>query len=67
MKKTGTGRHGPHPKYTDQIREFLNDWATDNPSFTSEAAKEIVEATLDDVKDVITTTSWKINDLNLGL
>lgn len=67
VKKTGAGRHGPHPKYTDQIRKFLNDWATDNPGFSPSDAKEILEATVDDVKDIINSTSGKINDLNLNL
>ena len=67
VKKTGTGRHGPHPKYTDQIKKFLNDWAVDNTGFSASDAKKILEATIDDVKDIINSTSGKISDLNLNL
>ena len=67
VKKTGAGRHGPHPKYTEQINQALERFKAQTPNYTSQQAKEFLEIITDDIKNTIQTTSGKINDLNLGL
>ncbi|REE01790.1 hypothetical protein [Marinoscillum furvescens] len=69
VKKTGTGRHGPHPKYTDQLRGHLDWWARQpgNANFTPDDAKTYLDALANNLKTKINTSSLKINDLALGL
>lgn len=67
VKSTKAGRHGPHPKYTEQIRDYLVKWANDNQGFTAQMAKEELEDIVNQVKNKINTTSEKINLLDLGL
>lgn len=67
VKATGQGRHGPHPNYTDQIRTKLNEWAAITPNYTPQQAKDFLDIISVDVKNTITTSSGKINELNLGL
>jgi len=65
-KSTGLGRHGPHPNYTTQIRQALDDWAEITPNYTPQQAKEFLEIITADIKNTINTTTVKINELNLG-
>ncbi len=67
VKATGKGRHGPHPKYTQQISQALERFRTQTPNYTNQQAKEFLEIITDDIKNTIQTTSGKINDLSLGL
>jgi hypothetical protein len=69
VKATGVGRHGPHPNYTNQIRNFLNKWKDSpaNVNWTPNDAKNLLDGLVDDLKETINTTTTKINDLNLGL
>lgn len=36
-------RHGPHSKYTDQLRKKIDQWVKDNEDFTPEQAKEFIQ------------------------
>lgn len=65
-KSTGLGRHGPHPNYTEQIRQALDDWAELTTNYTPKQAKEFLEIITADIKNTINTTTAKINVLNLG-
>ena len=67
VKATGAGRHGPHPSYTNQIRNYLTKWANDNPGFTPQMARDELADVVNAVKNKINTTSGKINEINLGL
>ena len=67
VKATGAGRHGPHPSYTNQIRNYLTRWANDNPGFTPQMARDELADVVNAVKNKINTTSGKINEINLGL
>jgi hypothetical protein len=69
VKKTGKGRHGPHPNYTEQIRDHLDWWARQpgNSNFTPEAAATYLNALTKNLKAIISSSTSKINDLTLGL
>jgi len=67
VKATGQGRHGPHPQYTNQIRQYLNDWASQNPGYSAQAAMDELTDIVASVRNTINTTTTKINDLPLGL
>lgn len=67
VKKTGVGRHGPHPNYTKQIGDALDKFNTQTPNLTNQQAKEFLEIITDDIKNTIQTTNSRINHLNLGL
>ncbi|MEZ4922159.1 MAG: AHH domain-containing protein [Crocinitomicaceae bacterium] len=65
---TGLGRHGPHPNYTNQIRDYLdNVWAPANPNYTAQMARQELEDLILDLESIITNTSGRINLLDLGL
>jgi hypothetical protein len=73
VKKTGTGRHGPHPEYTKQINQALTNFAKDNPGYTAKDAKELLEVIINGnssykgLKRVINESSEKINYLTLNI
>lgn len=71
VKKTGKGRHGPHPEYTKQIKARLDSWAlSKNFNYSAKDAQEFLEVITDDIKYVINdpaNASTKINALKLGL
>ncbi|MBK7129124.1 MAG: AHH domain-containing protein [Crocinitomicaceae bacterium] len=65
--KTGLGRHGPHPNYTNQIRQALDDWSEVTPNFTTQQAKEFLDIITSEIRNTINSTSGRINMLDLGL
>lgn len=68
VASTGLGRHGPHSRYTDQIRDYLdNVWAPANPNYTPQMAKQELEYLVQDLESVINSTTGRINLLDLGL
>jgi hypothetical protein len=67
VKATGAGRHGPHPNYTNQIRNYLDEWVKQYPNYTPQMAKDELIDVVNAVKNKINTTTGKINDINLGL
>ena len=64
---TGLGRHGPHPNYTNQIRDYLDKWAFDNPNYTPQMAKQELIDLVNDLENIINSSSGRINLLDLGL
>jgi hypothetical protein len=68
VAKTGLGRHAKHDFYTKQIEEYLKGWARDkNYIYTAAEAKQVVEALTTTLRNKITTTTGRINLLNLAL
>ncbi len=77
VKATGVGRHGPHPKLTSQIDKHMEWWAEQtslingktvfNKNLTPTQTAEYMRVVADDVKQTISTTTTKLNDLDLGL
>jgi hypothetical protein len=70
---TGAGRHGPHPRYTDQIIAHMEWWSkqvTDgvkHSDYSPEATAAYLRIIADDVKVKITGSTERINLLKLGL
>jgi hypothetical protein len=73
VKATNTGRHGPHPYLTKQLDDHMNWWAEQtvngvkNKNLTPTQTAEYMRVVADDVKQTISTTTTKLNDLDLGL
>jgi len=77
VKATGVGRHGPHPQLTNQIDKHMEWWAEQksiingqtiiNKNLTSAQTAEYMRIVADDMKQTISTTTTKLNDLDLGL
>ncbi len=77
VKATGAGRHGPHPKLTKQMEDHMNWWAEQssvvngqtilNKNLTPAQTAEYMRVIAEDVKETISTTTTKLNDLDLGL
>jgi RHS repeat-associated protein len=65
------GEHANHPKYTDQIVKFMNDWKKETQkagTYTTEVAKEKLEDVVKQVNtqlESIKGTGEKVNDLKL--
>lgn len=66
VKATGAGRHGPHPNYTAQIRKNLETFST-TKNLTPQMCKEYLEEITKDIRNTITTTTGKINEIDLNL
>lgn len=77
VKATGAGRHGPHPNLTKQIDDHMNWWAEQtsvingktvrNKDLSPAQTAEYMRVIADDMKETISTTTTKLNDLDLGL
>ena len=67
VKATGQGRHGPHPQFTNHIRQNLNDWASHDPGYSAQTALGELTDVVASVRNTINTTTTKLNDLPLGL
>lgn len=77
VKKTNTGRHGPHPQYTKQLMDHMDWWAEQssiiegvtvlNKNLSPAQTAEYMRVIADDVKATINTTTDRINLLDLGL
>jgi hypothetical protein len=73
-KATNTGRHGPHPNYTEQINNHMNWWAeqigvngTKNKFLSNEDTATYMNGLANSLRNRITSSSSKINELNLNL
>ena len=63
-KNSEEGRHGNHPKYTNNLRDKLNDFARRNPERSIEQSTEFVRNTAQKTKEIINSKpQTKINDL----
>ena len=77
IKIRRSGRHGPHPNYTDQIRNHLEWWKNQksiingeeviNSSLSSQQTALYMQGLVNNIKSTINSTSDRINMLNLGL
>ncbi len=77
VKATNIGRHGPHPKLTKQMTDHMDWWANQtsiingqtvlNKNLTPAQTAEYMRVVADDVQQTISTTTTKLNDLDLGL
>jgi hypothetical protein len=72
-KSTGRGRHGPHPNYTEQIRQALANFVKNNPGYTPNDAKQLMEVIINGnssykgLKRAINESTIKINELILNI
>ena len=63
LKSTGKGVHGNHPKYSEQIRQKIDDIPSDlSPIKTAGELRKIVKGA---VKDIKNNPNTKINDIKL--
>lgn len=51
--------HGPHSKYTDQLRSRIDEWAAQNPNFTPEQAKDFITDLSGQAKRILGEQSGK--------
>ena len=71
VKATGTGRHGPHPRYTQQIRQALQNFQDISGDVSPADAKKFLEDLIDGtddyagIRNIINNSTGKNNDLDL--